>query len=202
MTTNNKSYRHDYFHDFTPHQSLTPNPTRKLRKMNTPITVQDEGKQRRTVGANASPDLRSTAEPLTNPADRHWVNVAAYNQAASAEVLQGFLEQEGFESRVHVTQPATILVLDDAPSWDSCASAESVFRAGYRMFRERFQGTGVPPTGDPLSFLQFIAGPISADDPQIHLPHVDRSVAGAVPDHETGVLLRSLSQHLGADPDP
>ena len=69
--------------------------------MNTPITVQDEGKQRRTVGANASPDLRSTAEPLTNPADRHWVNVAAYNQAASAEVLQGFLEQEGFESRVH-----------------------------------------------------------------------------------------------------
>jgi hypothetical protein len=61
----------------------------------------------------------------------------------------------------------------------------------------RSQCAGIPPKSDSLSLLQFIACPISADDTPIHTPHADRSVTGAVTVHETGVLLRRLSEHLG-----
>ena len=37
----------------------------------------------------------------TSPFTHSWINVAAYDQVTAAKALQGFLEKEGFETRIH-----------------------------------------------------------------------------------------------------
>jgi uncharacterized paraquat-inducible protein A len=64
----------------------------------------------------------------TSPSIHSWVNVAAYDQVTAAKALQGFLEKEGFEVRIHdgrglqrywfwTTPHAGILVQAPGPSY-------------------------------------------------------------------------------------